>query len=231
MTTDTATNYLGRCKATGCDYALFATPDSIVQADNAVAGGPAVNVGNGQIMGRCTNGHRWFMLRRVSGTYSESHKCDSRCLNAKGHDCTCSCGGANHGRGYAVEAVQVQASTPTVRDDIVTGQSRYWEASKASREAAAPTPVTLPEPGDKLTNYPVRCTYVTHNVGQHNATLYLFTTPKGTSVKWFAPDYLSNFCEKGDDLRIDAEVKRLDEYQGRTAVIITRVERATAQEA
>lgn len=27
------------------------------------------------------------------------HKCDARCLNAKGHSCECSCGGANHGKG------------------------------------------------------------------------------------------------------------------------------------
>ena len=27
------------------------------------------------------------------------HKCDGRCINAKGHNCECSCGGANHGIG------------------------------------------------------------------------------------------------------------------------------------
>ena len=27
------------------------------------------------------------------------HKCDARCMNARGHDCECSCGGANHGIG------------------------------------------------------------------------------------------------------------------------------------
>lgn len=25
------------------------------------------------------------------------HKCDARCMNARGHNCECSCGGANHG--------------------------------------------------------------------------------------------------------------------------------------
>lgn len=227
MTENTVTNYLGRCK--GCDYALFATPESIQQADNAVAGGPAVNVGNGQIMGRCTNGHRWFMLRRVAGTYSESHKCDSRCLNAKGHDCTCSCGGANHGRGHAVAAVQVKPSGTAYnqwRDKLAAREQLAAERY----EPVAPQPVKLPQPGDMLIAYPVRCTYVQHNVGQYNATLYLFATPKGTTLKWFAPDYLSNFCEAGNDLRIDAEVKRLDEYQGKTSVIITRVSQ-TAQEA
>ena len=30
------------------------------------------------------------------------HSCDSRCLNAKGRmmNCECSCGGANHGKGF-----------------------------------------------------------------------------------------------------------------------------------
>lgn len=27
------------------------------------------------------------------------HKCDARCMNAKGHNCECSCGGKNHGAG------------------------------------------------------------------------------------------------------------------------------------
>lgn len=27
------------------------------------------------------------------------HKCDARCLNAKGNSCECSCGGKNHGAG------------------------------------------------------------------------------------------------------------------------------------
>lgn len=27
------------------------------------------------------------------------HKCDGRCVHAKGHICECACGGANHGTG------------------------------------------------------------------------------------------------------------------------------------
>lgn len=26
------------------------------------------------------------------------HKCDDRCVHARGHKCECSCGGANHGK-------------------------------------------------------------------------------------------------------------------------------------
>jgi len=35
---------------------------------------------------------------KVIGTLSD-RKCDARCLNAKGPDCSCSCNGANHGMG------------------------------------------------------------------------------------------------------------------------------------
>jgi|SRR5580765_9075517 len=28
------------------------------------------------------------------------HKCGSKCLNAKGPNCECACGGKNHGKGY-----------------------------------------------------------------------------------------------------------------------------------
>jgi hypothetical protein len=115
--------YLGRCKK--CDYALFATPEDVREADNAKAGGPPVNVGNGQIMGRCTNGHPWFRLKRIKGTYSKDHKCDSRCLNAKGHDCTCSCGGANHGRGHAVQVVEASALPAQIAEPATPKQEAF----------------------------------------------------------------------------------------------------------
>jgi len=97
---------LGRCKEKGCDYVLFATRDQVQQADNfkeVKAGAGVFRVGNNGHFARCTNGHRFFPLKAIKGTYSKDHKCDARCLNAKGNDCTCSCGGMNHGRGYAVE--------------------------------------------------------------------------------------------------------------------------------
>jgi hypothetical protein len=47
------------------------------------------------------------------------HKCDGRCMNAKGHDCECSCRGANHGRGsFAAAApapVAVKVPNATTR--------------------------------------------------------------------------------------------------------------------
>lgn len=34
----------------------------------------------------------------VTGTYSETRTCDSRCMAAIGPNCSCQCGGANHGK-------------------------------------------------------------------------------------------------------------------------------------
>jgi hypothetical protein len=38
---------------------------------------------------------KWVTVRAKK----TEHECDSRCRNAKGGDCDCSCGGVNHGRG------------------------------------------------------------------------------------------------------------------------------------
>lgn len=102
---------LGRCKE--CDYALFVAPETpTVNADgfkDVRGDGRAYRVGNEGFFSRCPNRHKVFVLKRIKGTYSPDHKCDSRCLNAKGHDCTCSCGGANHGRGHAITVVEASA--------------------------------------------------------------------------------------------------------------------------
>ena len=41
---------------------------------------------------------------RIFGKVSDKHQCGSKCLNAKGHSCDCSCGGANHGAGSGPKA-------------------------------------------------------------------------------------------------------------------------------
>jgi hypothetical protein len=38
----------------------------------------------------------------IRGTHNAARRCDDRCMYAKGPDCVCSCGGANHGKGYAL---------------------------------------------------------------------------------------------------------------------------------
>lgn len=38
-------------------------------------------------------------LRPIVGTVTD-HECDSRCTSAKGPNCECACGGANHGSAH-----------------------------------------------------------------------------------------------------------------------------------
>ena len=48
--------------------------------------------------GRRANGTRTQADRVIFYSLKPSrHKCDARCMNARGHNCECSCGGANHG--------------------------------------------------------------------------------------------------------------------------------------
>jgi hypothetical protein len=49
--------------------------------------------------------------QRVKGTFTAC-PCDPRCTSARGHDCQCSCGGANHGRAWLV-CDAWNASAPT----------------------------------------------------------------------------------------------------------------------
>lgn len=122
--------YLGRCKEKGCDYALFASPDQIKTAEglnDVKAGTGPYCCGNYGVFARCSNRHKVFSLKQIKGTYGKDHKCDSRCLNAKGHDCTCSCGGLNHGRGHAVETQPYIVATSIANEVrmISEPQSRF----------------------------------------------------------------------------------------------------------
>lgn len=189
--------FLGRCKQ--CDYAVFATEEDIQQAAgyrDVLAGG-VYRLERGRVLGRCTNGHRVFSLRRIKGTYSESFKCDSRCLNAKGHDCTCSCGGANHGRGHAVQ-------TQPVRDTEMTARERH-----------------LGEVGKYIVGTARLIRKYTREGGSH-PTIYTFTTLDETArIVWFAPYYADPDLNEGENFSIRAKVKRHenDPNYGKTTVV------------
>jgi len=47
-------------------------------------------------------GERAWSAQRIEGFKVDTVPCDSRCTEAKGHKCDCSCGGANHGKGHLV---------------------------------------------------------------------------------------------------------------------------------
>ena len=58
--------------------------------------------------GRDESAARWSLAnsymdrREIIGTFKAGVKCDARCQGAIGHDCECSCGGANHGIGFGL---------------------------------------------------------------------------------------------------------------------------------
>ncbi len=76
---------IGRCMVKGCAH-IIKKPANIYIDWNG---------------DRCEKHPRWPLdWRGVKGTVNPDHKCDSRCTNAKGHNCDCSCGGENHGSAY-----------------------------------------------------------------------------------------------------------------------------------
>src|SRR5512146_276234 len=125
--------FLGRCKS--CDYAVFAAEEDLppVIAPRDVLPGGAYKLGV-NVVGRCPNGHKMFRLQQIEGTYSEDFKCDSRCLNAKGRKCTCSCGGMNHGRGHAVKVVPVQVNAGVTRESVPANDDPDWDIERHERE-------------------------------------------------------------------------------------------------
>lgn len=49
----------------------------------------------------------YLTFERVKGFKVETVPCDARCTGARGHNCECSCGGANHGKANAIAAGMV----------------------------------------------------------------------------------------------------------------------------
>jgi hypothetical protein len=212
----TTTTYLGRCETRGCDHAIHADAANVVNVDafNGIKPNGVFRVENGpRIWSRCPEHGRTFMLKAVQGTYSETVKCDSRCQNAKGHTCTCACGGLNHGRGYATTAKPVEY-TPV----------RTYTATENPHVVAVE--ISLPEVGSTI-RANVKVQSKTLNVGNYANTLVTFQSVvnPGVPLKWFAPANLALDYEVGEEYSIRAEVKRHNEWNGRTEAIITYVEK------
>lgn len=191
-------NFLGRCEG-DCDFVLFATPEDIrsIETFRDIKPGTAGRRPEGTVFGRCPTNHKVFRLKRVQGTYSAVHKCDSRCLNAKGHSCTCSCGGVNHGRGHAGAVVQARAAASSVHLGEVGKHIRGTAMVIAVREIESEWGASV---------------------------LYHFTTEKGSIVKWFAPSYADPHYELGQSVTFRAKVKSHQEYQGEARTVVTYFE-------
>ena len=58
-----------------------------------------VMLSNGRLIGHDSGGQEYEVARTVAYDLNGSrHKCNSSCQHAKGADCECACGGANHGK-------------------------------------------------------------------------------------------------------------------------------------
>lgn len=86
-----------------------------------------------------------IVLDRLYGSWSD-HNCDSRCQHALGNICVCSCGGANHQRGYIPMTFNGEVPAPLLkkyRDGVARRKAAAERrastraASKAEAMAAA----------------------------------------------------------------------------------------------
>ena len=188
---------LGRCKE--CDYTLFSTEEDVQPAETFadVKQIGVVYLMDGIYFARCENRHKVFVLNHIKGTYSADHNCDARCLSARGNDCTCSCGGANHGRGH----VAVHHEAVAAREERFLG-----EVGEFIRGEAKVVSKRLLE--------------------AQESTLYNFMTPDQTAkITWFAPDYANPDYEVGQVIKFRAKVKRHEDHErfGK-ATIVTYLE-------
>lgn len=201
MTTTAASKpLLGRCR--DCDFALFATEEDVRQVEEFAEmrqPGIAYRLPDRRTFARCQNHHKVFFLRPIKGTYSEVHKCDSRCLNARGNDCTCSCGGINHGRGHVATLMPAGEEKPERHlgevGKHIKGQAKLTEKKK------------IGFPGDSL-------------------ILHVFKTLDGTAtIKWFCPKPFDPEFEVGEIITFRAKVKKHDDHErfGK-ATIVTYLE-------
>lgn len=184
--------YLGRCRS--CEFTIFAAAEDVREADgfDKVKAGLVYRIPERGVFSRCTLNHRVFPLKRIKGTYSKDHKCDVRCLNAKGHECTCSCGGANHGRGHAVTVHE--ASGIVLRHIGEVGKWVRGTAKVQAKKADEGRPWVL----------------------------YAFLSQDQTAViKWFAPLSEDPKLEVGQEVTFRAWVKRHDDHErwGKSTIV------------
>lgn len=70
------------------------------QGFTASESGRIVRDANLMAVGTTSDGKKYEADRLIFRKANPSnHKCDARCLHAKGGNCECSCGGKNHGAG------------------------------------------------------------------------------------------------------------------------------------
>lgn len=236
MTTESKP-FLGRCKQ--CDYAVFATQEDIGKVDELrqiLPGGAATMVqGHYGVLARCPENHRVFPLKRIEGTYSEDFKCDSRCLNAKRHKCTCSCGGLNHGRGHAVTPVGLTVQNrpganpgillPNERQGEIRHRVEAQDYDKAEAHMIAEQADDVRYPKQHIGEVGRKVCFdgkLDHRRLANDTVLYVFLTEVRTpitgellgeaKIEWWKPDWVDDpeYVE-GKVYKLEAKVKRHDD--------------------
>lgn len=89
--------YVGKCAVCGRRWRVDVVENKVVGLSGGDSGMPCngmVELGHG-----CMHGRRVVYLRRIRATINKGVRCGARCTHAVGHECECSCGGRNHGRG------------------------------------------------------------------------------------------------------------------------------------
>jgi hypothetical protein len=97
-------SFIGRCPVAGCTAVFHVEKQGAIETHRTRFGGAfqkSVPVWPG-IEVHCVTHKRRIGWRQVDGTFSAEHACDVRCTSARGHKCECSCGGANHGKDWAI---------------------------------------------------------------------------------------------------------------------------------
>ena len=89
--------YLGKCTAKGCRYAERITVDRTIEGFKETTKELVEQKTYGKT---CPNHGKWLAWHSIEGHVNNLIPCDSRCTNARGHVCECSCGGENHGIGH-----------------------------------------------------------------------------------------------------------------------------------
>ena len=65
----------------------------------AYGGGKPPEYG-GDPLALCPKCGKLMSFGQLKAVTAPEHVCDARCINARGHNCECSCGGANHGKAW-----------------------------------------------------------------------------------------------------------------------------------
>lgn len=233
---DTTVHFLGRCQ---CGFALRTEEGSAQTVERyRDMETPSVPYRMGaQYYVRCPEGHKPFKLYRVEGEFSEAFECDSRCENAKGHTCKCSCGGMNHGKAYAVtptDVVHVENPGAAIANykEIVArepaafgGRDVDEEDMDAERRLIEAQREDIRYPKQHIGEIGEQIRFegkVDHRRLANDTVLYVFLTEIRTpiigellgeaKVEWWKPDWVNDpeYVE-GEVYKLKAKVKRHDD--------------------